>query len=117
MRKRSVYLLSGGLVVAGIALLGLAFYRPISITVDGQKEIVQMPALTSGQVLRWAGIEVEAGDRVVPPAGEWLGWNDAIQVEHLRTVTFWKPSAGQPSVLYSAERKPANLALKAGIKL
>jgi resuscitation-promoting factor RpfB len=117
MQKRTGFMLSGGLVLLGLALLGLSFYRPITIMNDGQKQTVQAIALTSGQALRSAGIALAPGDRLAPPEGNWLGWNSTIRIEHVRPVSFWIPGGIQSQALQSAERIPANLALQAGIKL
>lgn len=110
-------MLSAGLVLVGLALLGLSLYRPINITIDGQMRTVETLALTSGQTLRLLGIQVGPGDQISPQAGNWLGWNGAIIVEHARAVSFWTGNGASLPVLQSTERIPANLALQAGIRL
>jgi uncharacterized protein YabE (DUF348 family) len=117
MHKRTGYILSAGLVLAGLALLGLSLYRPITIIIDGQKQIVETIALTTGQVLRSVGIKLSSDDQLSPPAGQWLGWNSVIRIDHSRTINFWTVNGIQPQVMQSVERNPANLALKAGIRL
>ncbi len=117
MQKGTGYILSAGLVLAGLALIGLSQYRPITIMIDGQKQIVETIALTTGQTLQLAGIKVEPADQLSPPASQWLGWNSAIRIEHARTINFLTGDGIQPLALQSAERIPANLALTAGIRL
>jgi resuscitation-promoting factor RpfB len=117
MQKRTGTILSAGLVLAGLTLLSLSLYRPITIMNDGQKQIVETIALTTGQVLRSAGIVMGPGDQISPPDGQWLGWNSAIHINHARPINFWKGVGIQLQALQSAERIPANLALKAGIRL
>ena len=117
MQKRTGTILSAGLVLAGLALIGLSLYRPITFIIDGQKQIVETLGLTTSQSLRSVGIEAGPADQLSPPSGKWLGLSSVIRIEHARTISFWKADGIQPPALQSAERIPANLALIAGIRL
>ena len=66
MKRFRLNIAAGGLVLAGLLVLGLALFTPVPVFVDGQASSVRSPALTAGGVLRSAGIALGPGDRLRP---------------------------------------------------
>lgn len=118
LSKRGVLtLLAAGLITVGSLLLFLGSSRAITILVDGQPQGVTTRALTVKGALRAAGLDVQPGDRLQPPANRLIGWNADIQLERSRPVRVWQPGKGLSEPFTSPERITANLLLQAGIRL
>lgn len=103
------------LVFLGIALMGVFFAQPVSITVDGQSITAHPLALTVGAALDQAGVEIFSEDLVIPPLTAPIPANGAIEVH--RAVPVHLLVDGQPFNFYSVARAPAALAAQAGFLL
>lgn len=94
-------------VLMGAALIWLGLHRTVTFVVDGETQTVRTGALTVSGVLRAAGVEPAAADRV-RPEGARLLWNQAvITVDSARDVVVKTPE--YEVTLSTAERIPANL--------
>ena len=102
-------------VLIGLVLVWLGLQRTVTVVVDGAVQTVRTGALTSGGVLRAAGVDVDPADRIRPEKGH-LIWNqNTIVVESAREVVI--RTAEFEVTLPSAERIPANLLQAAEIPL
>ena len=115
MKFTRLYLVAGGLILAGVLLLSLSLRQTVTILINGQAVRVQTAALTVGGALRSAGVSLSSGDRVLPSISGWLPSRAVIQVERAAQV-FLLDGPSSKSLL-TAERVPANLLARVGWKL
>jgi resuscitation-promoting factor RpfB len=117
MKKQTVLYFSVGLLAVGLLLVGLSFYRPVRITIDGETSTVQTWRLSVGGVLKETGIEIGKSDLVLPSFNTWLGWNADILIRRSRPVQIWIPNKDLLLSFSTIERIPANLLSVAEIQL
>ncbi len=103
------------LAVFGLGLLWQGTAIPVRILVDGVETELHTRARTVGAVLREAGIELEAGDRVSPRPDSALDPSSAIQVERARLVRL--DLDGEILVLRTPERVPLNILREVGAEV
>jgi uncharacterized protein YabE (DUF348 family) len=116
-KKRLLFFLSIGLILAGIALTWFGLERDILLVVNGKEQTVRTRALTLSCVLQEAGYYLSPADRVYPPPTTWMLGKSTARVELARTVEIRPENAEDGITLLSAERIPANLLAQAGIQL
>jgi len=104
-------------ILVGAALIFIGIQRPVTIFVDGEPGVIWTRAFTVGGAVRDAGLEVGVMDRLNPPAGQWLAWNDSISLGHASQVSFWSAGEKTPKIIWSTDTMPGNLAALAGIRL
>jgi uncharacterized protein YabE (DUF348 family) len=110
LSRLRLLLLAAALILTGLALTGLAAYQSFTIQVDGKVRQVKGVGLTVGQILRIADIAIRPGDRVTPPAGQWVLFRQPeseIRIE--RAAQFRIAAGGTTYAFLSTERRPANL--------
>lgn len=75
---------------AVLLLLGAAWlstYRTVSVVVDGQETVVETHAITVGDLLERADLDVAPGDHVEPPADTRIVGGMTVEVVHARNIT------------------------------
>jgi resuscitation-promoting factor RpfB len=103
------------LVLGGCVLTGLLAHKTVTLSIDGESQRVSALAFTIGQFLRIKGISLGAGDRLLPPAGQWLKNGQTIQIDHATQVLV-RGDQETRSIL-TLERIPSLLLAQAGIPL
>ncbi len=109
--------ISIGLIVTGSLLFLLGNRRTFNLQVDGSPMQVQSSAITTGSVLRSAGVEYSVDDRLQPAAFSLANSRTLIKLDHLRDIDLIINPGSTQLKVKSTERIPGNLALAAGILL
>ncbi len=98
-------------IVAGYLLMA----RPVTLTIDGQRETVTTRALSVRGVLRSAGIRIAEGDYVSPDAGAWLNKTTDIVFNHAGLIRVWIDPQGEIISVNTGARTPAEIVIAAGV--
>lgn len=117
MIRKYGFLLSMGLIAAGLALLAGYFFRPVTIDDGGKTKQIRAKAfsLSVGQALQSAGVVVEQQDVVTPPLDQPVPADGVIQIRRMQQVYLWEN--GRMTTLTGEDRIPANLLANEGILL
>lgn len=115
MRLIHLRLIALTFILGGIGMLVMAASKTVTLTVNDESRQVVVPALTVGGLLRAVEIPLDTEDQVFPPPGDWL--QDGQTVRVLLAANVRISGVGEPKVFRSAERRPANLLMQAGIRL
>lgn len=103
------------MILAGLACLVYSLRQPVTLIIDGQRQIVQTSAFTTAGVLRDAGLALAPGD-TIQPAGNARFWQaPVISITRARPVTLLTASGDQ--VLTSTALRASDLLAETGHKL
>lgn len=117
LSKKTLYLLSAGLILIGLALLSIGINRPVTLVVDGRASQIHTRALTVSAALQAAGYPPQPEDWISPGLQVFPLPGARIIVERARPISLFLTS-DSPALKYrSSQRIPANLLLEAGIRL
>lgn len=103
------------LVIVGIGLILLSFFKDFTVIVNGTGRQVRCLAFTPGQVIRAAGYSLNSEDRVFPNVNRLLLTQQVVILEQALPVEIVVEA--ESFQLFTTERIPANLLIQAGIKL
>lgn len=112
------------MVIAGVCMLlvvglvsGAGFFlrKPVTILVDGKPIQVTTWALTTGAVLKAAGIPLGAADQLSPALDAWITFKPYITLD--RAVPVRITVDGKTYDLLTTERRPSSFLTQAGITL
>ncbi len=103
------------LSLAGMALIAIFLFQPITIHVDNNVQSFRSPNLLVNSILRTAGVTVFAGDEISPPLSSLLLGNQEISIKRISSVTVW--IEGQRIASYTLEKFPANILQQYGVKI
>jgi len=111
-------------IIAGVviliiitALLFILIPRPINLVIDSQPYPMKSNAMTVGDVLKGAGITLQANDRIEPPANHLLIGVDEISYESSRPVVFQILPENAVVTISSTSRIPQELLQEAQLNL
>ena len=107
-----VRFLVGVLGLAGLALIGLATSKSISIVLDGQAASLRTHAQTVSSALREAGVTLSDADRVRPALDAAITSGSVIEVQRARNVQL--EVDGSLSIVRTTFRHPADILGEAG---
>ena len=113
MQKNIRVLIPVLLILAGLALLMIYLYQPVTIIVNSERNTVRTPALTVADILRAAGYPLYVGDQVTPADSAWLLGSRPIHLKNSSSVILWLE--GERIPLTTTERFPANVLQEYGI--
>lgn len=99
-------------LLAGYLLMG----RTVQAVVDGEKIEIRTRAFTVGAALRGAGVSLDDGDQVDPPADTWLSQVDEIQVNSVRLVRVLLEPAGELLEVHTALLTPSEILALVGLE-
>jgi hypothetical protein len=99
-------------LLAGYLLMG----RTVQAVVDGEKIEIRTRAFTVGAALRGAGVSLDDGDQVDPPADTWLSQVDEIRVNSVRLVRVLLEPAGELLEVHTALLTPSEILALAGLE-
>lgn len=99
-------------LLAGYLLMG----RTVQAVVDGEKVEIRTRAFTVGAALRGAGVSLDDGDQVDPPADTWLSQVDEIQVNSVRLVRVLLEPAGELLEVHTALLTPSEILALVGLE-
>lgn len=97
-------------LIAGYLLMG----RTVRAVVDGEELEFRTRALTVGAALDSAGVSLDEGDHVNPPAVTWLSKADLIEVNSTRLVRVLCESTGEMLEIETALLTPSEILELAG---
>ncbi|HEY3343717.1 MAG TPA: ubiquitin-like domain-containing protein [Anaerolineaceae bacterium] len=103
------------LVAAGLVLIAIWFYRPIQVSVDGQTVTIRSTALTTGGVLRSAGVLIHPSDSIRPDLTSWLIGANRVDIHRAQSVQVL--SGSKQASLITPQKVIGNLLSLAGFKL
>ena len=112
------------MVIAGVCMLlvvglvsGAGFFlrKLVTILVDGKPIQVTTWALTTGAVLKAAGIPLGAADQLSPALDAWITFKPYITLD--RAVPVRITADGKTFDLLTTERRPSSFLTQAGITL
>lgn len=115
--KKLLFLLSIGLILAGIAMAYLGLEREILLVVDGEPHTVQTRALTLNGIARDAGFTLSPDDQISPEGATLMIGRSTARIDRARTVYLHRLPADEVLTIQSAECIPANLLAEAGLEL
>jgi len=104
-----------GSFILGVVFCAFSLLQPVALTIDGQTSTVPAYGMTSGALLKHIGLEVNPGDRLIPP-----GWFPLLFTRQVSLTSSAQVDVFNQGVLVSfrsTERLPANLLHQAGILL
>jgi uncharacterized protein YabE (DUF348 family) len=99
-------------LLAGYLLMG----RTVQAVVDGEKIEIRTRAFTVGAALRGAGVSLDDGDQVDPPADTWLSQVDEIRVNSVRLVRVLLEPAGELLEVHTALLTPSEILALVGLE-
>ena len=114
--KTLVYTAAVFMILLGALFLFGGLLRPVTIVLDGFPIVVQTRAVTVNGLLKYAGVELQPGDRVSPGISALLGWSAVVQVDRSRMVQIWTSPVQPPRVFNSHARDAGNLLAEAGLR-
>jgi uncharacterized protein YabE (DUF348 family) len=88
----------------------------VQAVVDGEKIEIRTRAFTVGAALRGAGVSLDDGDQVDPPADTWLSQVDEIQVNSVRLVRVLLEPAGELLEVHTALLTPSEILALVGLE-
>ncbi len=106
-------LLALGCILSGAILLGAAFWRPVTIVVDGEAVHTRTWARTVGAALSEAGIWVRPEDALTPSSEAPL--SGVVFLRHAVPVVLWAEKT--PSLRLTTHAIAGNILLEAGERL
>ena len=118
--NRKIQLYTWGAVTLfffGALLLWSGLRRQVILSINGQTQTLTTRALTVGDALQQAGVDLTAADRLSPAAGALLFNTPRIVLQRAYPLTLRVEPAGQEITLTTAERIPANILAEAGVPL
>jgi resuscitation-promoting factor RpfB len=113
-RKGTALILLAVITLISIALV-VFLHKQVTLTVDGESQILTTYALKVGNFLHGIDIPIAPQDELSPLQDAWLKENDQITLLHAIPVQIF--ADGKMTSILSAERIPTNLLTLAGITL
>lgn len=117
MLKKPWAWISLALILTGALFLLFGNRREFNLQVDGKSMQVRSSAITTGGVLRSAGITYSTHDQLSPAAFSLSDPGLLINLNHVRDISLVINPGNTRIEINSPERIPGNLALSAGILL
>lgn len=102
-------------LLSGLLLVALSVRKTVTLVEDGEARPLSTTALTVAAFLSANQILLHEGDKLDPPAGNWLRNGEVVTIERARQVAIH--ADGETHVLLTTERLPANLLSMADIPL
>jgi uncharacterized protein YabE (DUF348 family) len=100
------------IILVGMVLV-LGIRKTVTLSVDGESQVITTYALRVGDLLRSNGTPLSPSDKLTPPQAAWLKKGEVITL--LRAVPVQILADGVIYSLYSPERTPSNLLSQAGV--
>ncbi len=115
MKKKQGLALSGGLILAGIAIWLVYLLSPIEIQINGAKLLVRSMQLSTGGILADAGIIIRNGDSVYPSLDSPVITDQPIRIRQSSSFNIQIDSQVIPT--YSIDRFPPNVLGTLGMRI
>jgi uncharacterized protein YabE (DUF348 family) len=106
---------AGLLAVLGISLIVLSLHKNITLVINGESQEITTYSLTVRGFLKEQALDISGDDRVFPPPGRLLRSQETIYLSPASQVEIH--ADGDVLTLTTAERRPENVLLQAGVLL